>query len=946
MKQISTLLVLIFFLNSGLSAQTITGILKDASDQSALTNATINLLKKDSSKTNFSTVSNSNGNFSIKDVTNGEYILSVSYIGYENFKKAFSISGQNVNLGSLLVSKSAEVLTEVVISGTPPPVKQRNDTLEYSANQYKLNPDATGEDLLKKMPGITVDKTGSVTAQGENVKKVTVDGRDFFGDDATATLRNLPSEIIDKIQVFDKLSDQSQLTGFDDGNSEKSINIVTKKDMRAGNFGRVFAGYGSDDRYSAGGNISFFNNARRISFIGLTNNVNQQNFSSQDLLGATTTGNRGGGGARGGGGGSNFMVGQQSGISKTNAIGVNYSDAWGKKINVSGSYFFNNSNTNNDQTINRQNFRQNDSTQFYDENTLSNTENYNNRVNFRFDYKIDSSNSLLITTGLNFQKNNSSNLVSGINYYDAQNLISQTGNNLVSDISGYTLNNNVLFRHAFSKKGRSISIGFGTNVNNNNGQTYIDALNNYYKTSIVSDTTHQLADRKSNSTQYNINLVYTETVGKKAQLQVNYNPTFQKSSADQKTFDLDNSSSKYSKIDTSLSNIFDNTYNTQSTGVTYRYGDKDNMLSAGVTYQYSQLKSNQVFPAQSNIDNTYSNFLANAMARIKLSSKSNLRLMYRGRVSPPSVNQLQNVINNSNPLFFSTGNPDLQQQYTNNLVARYTYTNSVKGQSLFANIFLSSIDNYISNATYTATKDSMLTNSVVLRKGSQLSKPINLSGYYSVRSFFTFGTPIKAIKSNLNLNAGFSYSRLPGLLNNVSNISDNYNYNVGAVVSSNISQYVDFTLSYSANMNNVKNSIRPDLNNNYYTQSLGFTANFLTKGGTFFQNDISNQSYKGLTDGFNQSYWLWNMAVGQKFLKNQDGELKLSVFDLLKQNSSITRDVTESYIQDVRNKVLQQYFMLTFTYKLKTFGKGKVTNTEEKRMPSPYGGGFGGNHPS
>ncbi|MEO9209651.1 MAG: carboxypeptidase-like regulatory domain-containing protein, partial [Ginsengibacter sp.] len=182
MKQISTLLVLIFFLNSGLSAQTITGILKDASDQSALTNATINLLKKDSSKTNFSTVSNSNGNFSIKDVTNGEYILSVSYIGYENFKKAFSISGQNVNLGSLLVSKSAEVLTEVVISGTPPPVKQRNDTLEYSANQYKLNPDATGEDLLKKMPGITVDKTGSVTAQGENVKKVTVDGRDFFGD--------------------------------------------------------------------------------------------------------------------------------------------------------------------------------------------------------------------------------------------------------------------------------------------------------------------------------------------------------------------------------------------------------------------------------------------------------------------------------------------------------------------------------------------------------------------------------------------------------------------------------------------------------------------------------------------------------------------------------------------------------------------------------------------
>ncbi len=531
MKRILSVLVFVTFVNASLYAQTVSGILKDAGDQSTLSNATIHLLKKDSSKTNLSAVSNSKGNFTINNVLKGDYILSVSSVGYENFYKDFSVADQNINLGEIFVSKKSQVLSEVVISGTPPPVRQKNDTLEYSANQFKLNPDATGEDLLKKMPGITVDKSGSVTAQGENVKKVTVDGRDFFGDDATATLRNLPSEIIEKIQVFDKLSDQSQLTGFDDGNTEKSINIVTKKDMRSGNFGRIFAGYGTDDRYSAGGNVSFFNDARRISLIGLTNNVNQQNFSSQDLLGATTTGNRGGGGqrgGRGGGGSDNFMVGQQNGISKTNAIGINYSDAWGEKINVTGSYFFNNSNTNNDQTINRQNIRTKDSTQYYDENTLSNTKNYNNRVNFRFDYKIDSNNSLLITTGLNFQKNNSSNIVSGINYYDAQNLISQTGNNLNSNRQGYTLNNNVLFRHAFPKRGRSISIGFGINVNDNSGLTYIDALNNYYKTSLVSDTTHQLADRNSNSTRYNVNLVYTEPVGQKAQLQINYNPSFQK----------------------------------------------------------------------------------------------------------------------------------------------------------------------------------------------------------------------------------------------------------------------------------------------------------------------------------------------------------------------------------------------------------------------------------
>jgi hypothetical protein len=307
---------------------------------------------------------------------------------------------------------------------------------------------------------------------------------------------------------------------------------------------------------------------------------------------------------------------------------------------------------------------------------------------------------------------------------------------------------------------------------------------------------------------------------------------------------------------------------------------------------------------------------------------------------------LQNVINNSNQFFYTTGNPNLQQQYTNNLIARYNYTNSGKSQSFFANIFLQNINDYVTNATYTATKDSALSKSVILKKGSQLSKPINMNGYISARSFFTFGMPIKFIKSNLNWNAGMSYTKLPGMINNVSNTSNIYNYNLGAVLGSNISEYVDFTLSYSANINVAKNTLQPTLNNNYLTQSIGINTNFLTKKGTFFQNDLSNESYKGLTAAFNQNYWLWNMAVGQKFLKGEKGELKLSVFDLLNQNKSITRSVTSSYVQDQINQVLQQYFMLTFTYKLKTFGKGKATNSDNRdefrRFSGPGGPPFGG----
>jgi len=954
MKRFIGLFVCILFVCFNINAQSVSGKLNDATDNSPISNATIKLSKSDSSTATFTTVSNLNGFFILNNIPNGNYSLSVTSVSYNSFKKSISVNGQNINLGNITISKAAETLSTVIINGATS-VKQKGDTVEYAASQYKINPDATSEDLIKKMPGVTVDKSGTITAQGETVKKVTVDGRDFFGDDATATLRNLPSEVVDKIQVFDKLSDQAQLTGFDDGNTTKSINIVTKKDMRTGNFGRIYAGYGTDDRYSAGGNVSFFNNARRISLLGLFNNVNQQNFSSQDLIGATSGGDRGGGGRRGGGGGgnfrggssNNFMVGPQSGIAKTNAFGINYSDAWGKKVDVTGSYFFNNSNRTNNQTINQQNFITKDSSQYYNENTASNSKNYNNRVNFRLTYRIDSNNTIIVTSNLNFQKNNSVNFVNGANFLEEskQNVLSKTGNDVNSNTNGNSLSNMVLFRHAMTKKGRSISLGIYQSSNNRNGQNFLDAYNTYYKPTLNEDTVQQLSDQKSNTNEYRFSLEYTEPLASKTQMQINYSPSFQTSKADQETSNFDDGSGKYALLDTSLSNKFNNTYNTQNAGITFRHGDRDNMISAGVSYQYSELKSDQVFPQTSHINNTYSNFLGNVFSRFKLSSKSNLRVIYRGSVSPPSVTQLQNVINNTNQFFYTTGNPELQQQYSHNLITRYTYTNSGKGESFFANIFLQKIDNYVTNATYTARKDSALSNSVTLYKGSQLSKPVNMDGYINARSFFTFGMPMKFLKSNLNLNAGLGYAKQPGLLNNVENISNSYNYNLGAVVSSNISEYIDFNLSYAANINTVKNTIQPNLNNNYFTQSIGINTNFLTKKGLFFQNDLSNESYKGLTDGFNQNYWLWNMAIGQKFLKNQMGEIKLSVFDLLKQNKSITRNVTESYVQDQTNQVLQQYFMLTFTYKLKTFGKGKASNNNERegdfrRFGSP--GGFGG----
>lgn len=923
------------------------GTLSDKESKKPIHGATITLTGEKDSLNPKTVLSDEKGNFEINNLVADKYRLVTSVIGYDIVIQNINIQASNKSPLQFSLTRVAKELEGVVVVAKKPVVVQKGDTLEFNASELKVNPDATAEDLIKKLPGVVIDKNGNVTAAGEQVKKVTVDGRDFFGDDATAALKNLPSSVIDKIQVFDKLSDQAAFTGFDDGNSIKSINIVTKTGMRNGQFGRVYAGVGTQGTYNAGGNVSLFKNNLRLTLVGLTNNVNQQNFASEDLLGISGGGRGGGGrrpggGAGGFGGGNNFNVGAQSGISKTNSFGLNYSDIWGKKVDVSGSYFFNNSNTNNNQTSNTENFQTTGSNQFYNENALSNTKNDNHRINFRLNYKIDEKNSLMITPSLSLQTTRAINDINGINSYDPSNLISQSLSNSNVKSTGYNFNNNILFRHSFEKKGRTISINFNTAVNRKAGDTYIKNENDYYKsTGNFSDSLQQYTDQLTNGYQFSGNIAYTEPIGKKGQLQFNYSPSYSKTKSDQEVYQFDYNGGKYSVFDNNLSNKLDNLITKQNIGATYRLGDRDNMFSVGVSYQYTELNSDQIYPFITSVSKNFNNVLPNLMWRKKINARNSIRIFYRANTNTPSVSQLQDVYNNTNPLFISTGNTNLKQQVGNTLAARYTYTNTGKSKSFFANIFLTQNNNYITNATYTASQDSVLNSSVTLYKGSQLSKPANVNGQWSLRSFLTYAMPLKFIKSNLSINGGLTYSNTPGLINNIKNTSKSYTYNAGVALASNISQYVDFNINYSANFSNVKNSIQPQLNNKYITQSAGAQVNLLNKKGWFVQNNLSYETYSGLTDGFNQNYWLWNAGIGKKFLKNQAGELKLTVFDLLKQNQSIQRTVAETYVQDVQNQVLQQYFMLTFTYNLKNFGNASSANTQQHReFGGPGGGGF------
>ncbi len=941
-------LLLAGLLISGIvQAQSVKGKLLDLVDNKPLQGATLSLKPVKDTANQFNTLADNKGEFRFAALPRDTFYLEVSSIGYENFRQIVVVSDSipDVDLGTLFVPKASKDLGAVVVTAKTPPAQQKGDTTQYNASQFKVNPDATTEDLIKKMPGITVDKDGTVTAQGDQVKKVTIDGREFFGDDATAALRNLPSEIVDKIQVFDKLSDQAQFTGFDDGNSVKAINIVTKTGIRNGQFGRIYAGVGTDSRYAAGGNTSFFKDDRRISIVGNFNNVNQQNFGSQDLLGITSSGGGGRGGGRGGrggggfGGGENFSVGQQSGISKTNALGLNYSDKWGSKVDVTGSYFFNNSNNNNQSSSRTETIGQN---LFNNESSTSSSQNYNHRINMRLEYRIDSANSLIIQPSLNFQKNHSVSESMENSLYGTTDTVNTSVSNRDVTRNGYNLRNNILYRHAFHKRGRTFSVNLNTTFNKNNGDTYSISDYRFFKSGIITDSLqNQYIDNPTNGYSLNANFNYTEPVGQKGQLQFSYSPAYSKSNADQQTYSYDAAGDKYSDFEPNLSNKFENTTLTQNGGISYRLGQsRDNQFAVGVNLQHSSLKSDRTYPTISQVDQSFTNLLPNLQWRTRLSQHARFNLFYRASTNFPSVTQLQDVVNNSNELRKSVGNPDLKQSYSHYVSARYMFTNTQKGQSIFANLFLQTQQNYISTATYTAVLgDSTIQGGNILKKGSQLTKPVNLNGYKSLRTFLTFSQPVKFIKTNVNLNTGFTYSRFPALINDVRSVTDNYAINAGIVLASNISEYVDFNLSYNAAFNTAKSTAVGAATSRYVNQSAGVQFNLLSKNGWFLQNDLSNQSYSGLSGGYNQSFWLWNAGVGKKFLKKKQGELKLTVFDLLKQNQSISREVTSTYITDSQTQVLQQYFMLTFTYSLKNFGKAPVNNS--RRGWEGGGGGRG-----
>lgn len=941
--------IVVFFASSVIFSQsyTITGQVIDSSNNKPLGKANVIFAHQPDLKIK-GIIADNTGRFRVDNIYQGKYLFTVSFVGYKSYKRNITVD-REMELPKIYLIPEGVEMKEVDIIGKTSGVTIKNDTTEYSADAFKVNKDAVAEDLIEKMPGISIQQDGSVQAHGETVTNVLVDGKMFFGSDPNAALKNIPAEIIEKIQVFDQQSEQSQFTGFDDGNSTKTINIVTRLRVKQGTFGKLFGGYGDQEKYSAGGNINLFNNDQRISILTQFNNVNIQNFTTEDLLGVMsstgqggrggmggnrgTRGGTGGGGSYGGTGGggnpgfgsgqggpggsnaSNFLVSQTAGLITTKAIGLNYVDKWGEKIDVTGSYFFNLTNNNAQSSTDRNYFLTSNSAQNYNQDNSSVTQNINHRFNLRMNYQIDSSNSILFRPAFTAQLNNgtSANIA---NTYSGLNQLSSTISSFNTDLTALNSTNELLYRHKFDLPGRTISIDLNGTYNKNSGDNKLSAEDLYYNSAITSDTLNEISDLLKQGIGASTGVVYTEPFTEYGLLQFNAKYSYSEDKSDKSTFDILADSSP---LDTGLSNIYKKYYTTQSYGTGYRFRKEALSFALGVNYNIAQLKNEQTYPFTINMERSFYSVLPSFMLQYRVSKDQNLRIFYRTNNDDPSIDQLQEVLNNSNPTQLSTGNPKLAQDYKHSFNLRYMETGFENVHSFFVLLGATLTENYIGNSTTIAQKDTTIMNGVLLNKGSELTIPVNLNGYVSLRSLVNYGFPVSFLLSNLNVSLGANYTRTPTMINAITNRVNSTTYTGGVVLSSNFSEKIDFTLSSISSFNLVRDNMESANNSNYFNQNSKIKLYLWIWEGFILQNEINHQYDNGLSASYNRNIILWNLGFGKKLFANDNGEIRFSVNDVLNKNTSIQHNITDSYTEDVRSNTLGRYYLLSFVYNIRAF---------------------------
>lgn len=911
---------------------TVSGRVVEEDTKEPVEMATVQLLALPDSTQAAGITTQKQGAFTLPKVKAGKYVLKISYIGFitQHIPLQLSEKAPAKNMGTIALQSDAVMLSEAVITAEAPPVTVKADTTEYNASAYRVAEGAMLEELVKKIPGAEVDKDGKITLNGKEIKKIMVDGKEFFSDDPSVSMKNLPANMVEKVKAYDKKSDMARITGIDDGEEEAVLDLTVKKGMKKGWIGNLIAGYGSDERYEAGAMVSRFKDDASISIIGAANNTNNKGFSEFGDAGQGLSGGNAG-----------------SGITTTRSLGVNFAKDT-KKVQVGGNVQYGYSDNDARRKSSTETFLGEQSSFGTSEN-MSRRKRHDLRVDFRLEWRPDTLTTIIFRPSGSYSKTDSENISESDTWNNSHNPVNERTSSSSSNSNNYSLNGNLMMFRRLNNKGRNIHVGARFGYSDGETDSYSESHMNFFKSSTeffeldsISDIA-RYTNRTSDSRNWSVSASYTEPVFKNHFVQLRYEFAHRKQLAQSLVYDSIN---KYPYpeyfergYDNELSTKVENFYDTHTADLSIRGIHPKMMYSAGVSLTpQSSLSETTIGPnsdrhlPQQNV----LNWAPSVMFRYMFNKQHVLMFRYRGRSSTPNIEDLQEVIDITDPMSLKYGNPNLKPSFNNTFSLYYNKFTSESMRSYSLNLYYSNTLNSVANKmTYDP------------QTGARTYRKENVNGNWNARGYFSFNTPFKNKKFTMSSNANVRYSdavsyTTVGKDKSNQELSTTHNFAVGERLTGNYRcDAFDVSLNGSVNYNLVRNSKQENSNRETFDYYVGGNTNVNLPWQMYLSTDINCRFKSGYTGGFNDNELIWNAQISKNFLKNNAATLRFKIYDILKQQTNLSRSISETQMSDTEYNTLGSYFMVHFVYRFNTLG-GKAPGRRGPGMGPGGGRGPGG----
>ena len=843
-------------------------------------------------------VSGNDGTFRLTPVKKGKYLLKISFIGYEPYWQNIDLaSGKSADLKEIFLKPASILLHETVITAEAPPVTVEQDTTVFNTSAYRVAEGSMLEDLVKKLPGVEVDTDGKITVNGKEIKKIMVDGKEFFSDDPQLAMKNLPVEIIEKVKAYDKKSDLARVTGIDDGEEEAVLDLSVKKEMKKGWFGNLIAGYGNKERYEGGAMANRFNDQTQISVIASANNTNNQGFSEFGDAGAGMGGNAG------------------NGINTSQSLGINFSHHK-EKIEMGGDIRYGHSQKDAWTKSQSENYLQN-SSYYINSHDNSKREQHNVSGSFRMEWRPDTLTNIIFRPSASYSKSNSHSYGNSATFDNGQDSINAKQsdnhgrNNRLSARGNLQIN-----RRLQGKPGRNLTLRINFNYNASNSDQWNYSDTRFFQNDSISQLS-RYNDGENGNNSYRIQMAYIEPILTNRFLQFSYSYQYRTGHSQKYVYDISEEATSTQRMD-SLSDKSTNKYMTHELQTSFRTVREKYMYNIGISISPQKSTTNTTLGpnAKGLLTQNVWNYSPTFDFRYRFSKQEQLRLMYRGNSSAPDIEDLQAVKDVSDPMNLIYGNPSLKPSYNNRLTIHYNRYSQETQRGMMANF---SFNNTINSTTNKVTYNP--------ETGGKITNIVNVNGNWNTRFFYSFNTPFKNKKFTFNAYTNAYYQNMVGF-SSVENAdaerSTTRSLNLFERLRSNYrDERFDIGLAGSIRYNFSRNTTQDKNNRETFDYVVEANANITLPWDIYLSTDINYNIKSGYGEGFDKNTFLWNAQISKNFLKKKQATLRFKIYDILQQRSNISRTITANYIQDSESNTLSSYFMVHFVYRLNTWGKGR-----------------------